>query len=339
MARSEKLVGVDIGTTTVRCVEVLRKRDTVYVTAFGYAPVTDASDRGSAVAEALRRGKIKTKRVAAALSGRLVPVRYISMPRMPEDEMREAIRAELGKYMPFDPEDAVMDFEILGGPETQPEVQVRLVAAKREAVEQWVKELRKAGVYPVVMDHDSFALSNAFVFQQMHRDESGRDGRVVALIDIGASKTSINIVAEMRSLFSREIDSAGSALTEAVGRRLNISFEEAEQLKCNPGDRREEVLDAIAGVVDDIMGEVSLSFDYFEGQYDRRVEQVYLCGGTCLLDGVLNLVGDHFDIPVDVWNPIDGLHLSLPAHQEQQMRSMACSLAVVMGLAARVVAP
>lgn len=345
MAKRQRLLGLDIGSSEVRCVEVTGTDSKVTITGFGYAPVEDIERRDQAVSAALARGGLRTRRAVTAVSGRLVPVRYVAMPRMPVEKLKEAVAVEANKYIPFDVEQAVIDCEPLveepleEGKEPPPEMTIRLVAVKRDIIDDHVTKLGNAGVYPIIIDHDCFALGNAFEFREMHKSEEEREKRVVALVDLGAVKSSINVMSGINSHFTREVPGGGAELTEAIARRLSIPAEQAEELKKNPGERAEEVMEAVLGPLDDLMSEISLSFDYFENQHDKIIEQVMVSGGTCRLTGVLDVFGQHFGKPTNLWDPLEGLDLQLPEGQTAQLKDHADTIAIAIGLAARVMGP
>ncbi len=342
MAKKQKLIGLDMGSSEIRCVEVAAAGDDLVITGFGYAPVEDPEKKESSLSAALSRGGLKTKRAVTAVSGRLVPVRYVAMPRMPVEKLKEAVTVEANKYIPFDVEQAVIDCEPLvepplaEGEDPPSEMTVRLVAAKRDIIESHVEELGKAGVYPVIVDHDCFALGNAFELREMHKPEEEREKRVVALVDVGAVKSSLNVMSGLNSYFTREVPGGGFELTEAIARRLSIPAEEAEELKKDPGERTEEIMEAVQGPLDDLMSEISLSFDFFENQHDKVIEEVLVSGGTCKLEGILDIFGQHFGKPTTLWNPLEGLKLELPENQAGQLRDHANTVAVALGLASRV---
>ncbi len=344
MAKKQKLIGLDIGTSEVRCVEVsvTGVGEEIAVTGFGYAAVEDQTKRKEAILAALNRGGIKTRRVVTAVSGRLVPVRYVTMPRMPDEKLREAVMVEANKYIPFEVDQAVIDCEMLAeeplaeGQEPSSEVAVRLAAVKRDIIEEHVGELGEAGLYPIIIDHDCFALGNAFEFREMYKPEGEREKRVIALVDVGGEKTSINVMSGLNSFFTREVPGGGVGLTESIARRLSINNEEAEELKKNPGENAEEVMEAVLGPLDDLMSEISLSFDYFENQHEKLVEEVLISGGTSQLAGIMEVFQQHFGKPTNFWDPLEGLKLELPAHQMGQLKSHVRTVPVALGLAARV---
>lgn len=342
MAKKDKIVALDIGASEVRAVEVSIADDEIAITGFGYAPVEDAAGRAEAVTTALNRGGIKTRKAVTSLSGRLVVVRPVSMPRMPVEKLKGAIGVEASKYIPFDVEDAVIDCQVLAEPEPEegeelsPEIDVWLVAAKRNIIEDHVAEMGRIGVYPIIVDYDCFALGNAFEFREMAKSAEERENKIVALVDVGAEKSSINVMAGINSYFTREVPGGGVELTEAIARRLSVDTEAAEMLKRNPGERAEEVMEAVLGPLDDLMGEIGLSFDYFESQHDTVIEEVLVSGGTCRLAGVIDVFEQHFGKPTDFWDPLEGLELRLPEEQIGQIRDHVQTIAVAIGLAARI---
>jgi type IV pilus assembly protein PilM len=298
--------------------------------------------RAEAISTAISRGGIRTKRVITAVSGRLVPVRYVSMPRMPVEKLKEAMLLEANKYIPFGVEQAVLDCEPLvekplaQGQEPPSEIMVRLVAAKREIVEQQFAELKQAGLYPVIVDNDCFALGNAFEFRELQKPDRQRESRVIALVDIGAEKASINVMIGINSYFTREIPGGGKNLSDAVARRLSIPAAEAEELKKNPGQRTQEVTEAVLGPLEDLIGEISLSFDYFESQHEKTIEEVLVSGGTADLTGIKEVLQQSFGKATSLWDVLDGLNVQVPPHQLGQLKSHARTVPVAVGLAARI---
>lgn len=342
MPKKQKVIGLDIGSSEIRCVEISTMTEETAITGFAYAPVDEEMGVQKAISAALTRGGLKTRRVVTAVAGRLVPVRYVTMPRMPVEKLKEAVQVEANKYIPFDVDQAVIDCEPLveeppaEGEKPSPEITVRLIAAKRDIIEDHVTLLSGAGVYPLIIDQDCFALGNAFEFKEMYKSEDQREKRVVALVDVGCVKSSINVMSGINSYFTREVPGGGSELTEAIARRLSVPNDQAEELKRNPGERAEEVMEAMLGPLDDLMSEISLSFDYFESQHDKVIEEVFASGGTCQLPGILDVFEQHFGKPISLWDPLEGLELQLPENQLAQLKEHSCNVAIAIGLAARI---
>jgi type IV pilus assembly protein PilM len=156
-------------------------------------------------------------------------------------------------------------------------MRVLLVACKRAVIDEQLRVLALAGLHPEVVDVDVFALGNAF--ETAVRRGTGAASRVAALVDVGASKTSVNLVRADSSLFTREIHTGGDAFTTAVATRLGMKQAEAEALKRRPGPEAERVHGAVTTAVDDLASEIRLSFEYFENQFDLTIDEVLLSGG------------------------------------------------------------
>ena len=220
LGRTKSLVGLDIGSSAVKAVELRQVSSGYKVVAIGSEPVPadcivdGAIIDGGAVADVIRqvfeRNGIKTKEVVASLSGNAVIVKKIALPLMSDEELRESIYWEAEQYIPFDIQDVDLDYRVLqAGSEDQDSgtMDVLLVAAKKENIADYTGVISQAGRVPVVMDVDAFALQNAFEVNY------GVDMvRVVVLINAGASAININIVEAGQSLFTRDI-SIGSGLS------------------------------------------------------------------------------------------------------------------------------
>jgi type IV pilus assembly protein PilM len=278
--------------------------------------------------------------LVSAVSGRSVIVRDVPMPDMPIDELRTALQFEADKYIPFETADVTMDcqkLETSASPEgaQQREIKVRLVAVKRSVLDDHIRVLNEAGLKPFIVDYDSFALGNAFELQQILRGlELGKEA--VALVDIGQTKTSINIVKGDRSLFTREVYVAGQDLTNAIGQRLSLEGAELETVKRNPGDRLNQLTEAVSTTVDDLGNEMSLSLDYFENQFDDKVGAIYVSGGGSLLPGVVDKFASLFDRQTLTWDPTEGIPIGSSKVADLQLTELGPKLAIALGLAARI---
>ncbi len=238
--KTKSLVGLDIGSSAVKAVELRPAGKGYRVAAFAVEPVPPDSivdgaiiDAG-AVADAIRRifegnKAFKAKDVCASLSGNAVIVKKITLPVMTASELDDSISWEAEQYIPFDIQDVNLDYQILDpgtGPDSRGSMDVLLVAAKKEKIGDYTGVIAQAGLTPVVVDVDAFALQNAY------EANYGLDAReVVVLMNAGASAININILQGDQSVFTRDISLGGNAYTEAVQRELGLPFEAAEQLK------------------------------------------------------------------------------------------------------------
>jgi type IV pilus assembly protein PilM len=336
----KSLIGLDIGTRAVKAVELTREGHGFVMTGYGQTEVYNEEQRPEAILEVLRDNSFHTKRVVTAVYGKSVIVRYLSMVRMPEEDLKNAIRYEADKYIPFDVEDVVLDSQPFEqdhmGDGADNEMRVLLVAAKRALIDDHVSLLNGLGLQPTVIDVDSFAVGNAFELMRGGAFFEEDAERAIALLDIGANKTNINIFYSGTSYFTREIYLAGDDFTHAISKRLGLDLDAAELRKRDPGDHPEEVMEAVMPSFDDLANEILLSFDYFENQFDREVEEVYLSGGGSRLAGVESALERILNRPTHRWDPTEGIEIHEGTVDAEIVRQNASQLAVAVGLASRV---
>src|ERR1700737_128288 len=274
LGKSKLVVGLDIGSSAVKAVELKAPGKKFRGPAVASEPlppdsiVDGAIIDGGAVADAIRRlfenKAFKTKEVAASLSGNAVIVKKISLPVMTEAELAGSIYWEAEQYIPFEIQDANLHYQILaagaGGPEAKGTMEVLLVAAKKEKIAGYTGVIAQAGRTPVVVDVDAFALQNAFELNY------GYDaGAVVVLLNAGASAININIIANGQSVFTRDVSLGGNAYTEAVQRELNLPFESAEMLKKGlpvDGATVEDAHPVLRAMTENVLLEVQKTFDF-----------------------------------------------------------------------------
>jgi type IV pilus assembly protein PilM len=216
-------------------------------------------------------------------------------------------------------------------------MRVLLVAAKRTFIDEHVGILEGAGLQPAIVDVDSFALGNAYELSGMINPQAIAAGKLVALVDIGASKTNINIMSDSISYFTREFYKGGDDLTDSVSKKLSMEVKDAEALKRNPGGEIEKVQDCISSVVEDICHDINISIDYFENQYDKKVEEVYITGGASSTIGLPETLERTVQKPVNRWNPLQYFELELPRDSQQELQDNPTQAAIALGLAARIV--
>ena len=345
LGKKKSLLGLDVGSSEIKAVELTEIGDQLVITGFGRAKVQSKEGTRDAIADALRRSGIKTKRVATAVSGRSVIVRYINMVPMSDEELKSALRFEADKYIPFDLDEVVLDCSRLedksaegkDGKEAKDnkEMKVLLVAVKRNVIDEHVQLVQGLGLVPVVIDVDSFALGNAFELNSLNSPRVDDEEKVVALVDIGAVKTNINILKGSTSYFSREVYLAGNDFTESIARHLGVDPAEAGELKANPEGRQESLEESILPVLDDLGNEIHLSFDYFENQFDCEVDDVYISGGSASVPGLKASFERIFDRRIQFWDPAENLEIKSDRIDVQELKDHRGQLAVAIGLASR----
>jgi len=337
LKRTKSLIGLDIGTNSVKAVELTWTNGPV-ITGFGYADLPSPDAVPDTVLDLLRENEFHSRRVVTSVSGKSVIVRYLTMFRMSPDDLRNAIRYEADKYIPFDVDDVVLDcqpFEVEGlGNLGSNEMRVLLVACKRAVIDEQLRLLAVAGLHPELVDVDVFALGNAFELAVGVNPEVGP--RVSALVDVGSTKTSVNLMRAGVSLFTREIHTGGATFTTAIANRLGLKHGEAEHLKRSPGDDYERVRQSVGPAVDDLAAEVRLSFDYFENQFDLGIDEVLLSGGGARLTGLEQDLSRIFDRPTMAWDPTGQFPIAAGSVDVELLNEHVSELAVAVGLASRV---
>lgn len=344
---NRSVIGLDLGSHSIKAVEVTRLKDRLCITGFGQMEVASEASRPEAVAELLKKSKFQTKTVVSAVSGKAVIVRYLGdLVKMTDDELRSALKFEAEKYFPSGSPiaDMELDCQVIGEqpPEKEgapPKMKALLVGVKKSLVEDQAQMLVDLGLHPVVVDVDALAIGNAFEFCENLKPTIEPD-KAVALLDLGANKTSINILAKGSSQFAREIYIGGNDFTNAIGRGLGLETYEAENLKKGPKDEAEleRILKAIGPALDDLTNEVKLSFDFFEHQNDLAVDQVLLSGGGSLAPYLETAIERAVERKSKAWNPVQSLEVDESRVDRAELEPMGSMLAVALGLASRMAA-
>jgi type IV pilus assembly protein PilM len=345
--KSKSVVGLDIGSSAVKAVELKPTGKGFRVSAYGEEPVPpDAIVDGAiidagAVAEAIRqvfeRNKaFKGKDVCASLSGNAVIVKKITLPVMTESELDESIYWEAEQYIPFDIQDVNLDYQILDagtGPDSRGSMEVLLVAAKKEKIGDYTGVIAQAGRTPVIVDVDAFALQNAFDVNY-----GLEPGQVTVLLNAGASAININILQGEQSMFTRDISIGGNAYTEAVQKELDLPHESAEQLKKGipvDGASFEEAQPVLRAVTENVLLEVQKTFDFFKATASSdRIDRIMLSGGASRVDGFREMLHERFNAPVEEFDPFRTIVWD-PAKLGREAVEHASTAAVAVGLALR----
>jgi type IV pilus assembly protein PilM len=344
--KSKSIVGLDVGSTVVKAVELTLDGSEPVVTGFARVEIPPGGSQAEAVATAFKEGKFRTKQVVTSVSGQDVVVRYVPMMKMTEAEVKQAIRFETDKYLPFDLSEVQLDSQPLkrapagsgeGDGKQGEQMTVLLAACKTKAVQEKVGFATAQGLTPVAVDIDLFAISNAWNLCGLPLDEAA-DGEqhAIALVDIGAARTSINVLVNGETCFSREINIGGGDMTQAVARRLGVEGYEAEAIKRSSENHELEVNSAIAPVLEDLVGELSLSLDYVEHHEGVHVEQVLLSGGGVLAPGAVAYIEQATGRTARTWNPLEGLRVDASRVDVEELEAWSSTLVVALGLASRV---
>lgn len=344
-SRQKSVVGLDIGSSTIKLVELKERKGEFQLQRLGIESlspeaIVDGSIMDSAlVVDAIqklnRETGTRTSSYATSLSGHSVIIKKIGVPVMGEEELAESLQWEAEQYIPFDINDVRLDYVVLEGEGAGPgEMEVLLVAVKRDKVNDYVSVITQSGRNAALVDVDAFAIQNAY--------EANYDvplSKVVALINMGASVTNINILARGATVFWRDLSFGGNQFTEALQREFSLSFEQAEALKRGESvdrfspDEARSVLDAVSG---EMAGEIEKTFEFFGAtSSEGPVDELVLSGGCALTPNLQQVLQDRFGVPTEQMNPLRRIEYRGSGFDESWLMSMAPTLAVVIGLAIR----
>lgn len=342
-----QLVGLDIGSSGIKLVQLKENRGRYVLQKFGFkslepevivdGTVMDEGRVVSAIKELFDELNVKVKQVAVSISGHAVIIKKISLPPMPDDELEGQVKLAAEQYIPFDINEVNIDFHVLPPSEAEggeSEMSVILVAAKKDKINELTELVKGAGLLPMVMDVDAFAIENMHAINYpMAQDET------TALVNVGASVMNINIVSKGTSLFTRDIPIGGNRYTESIQRELGLSYEEAEAIK--KGGRASGNNQAAAqGVIDsvnaEVAAEIARTIDYFKSTVSEGdVQQVLLCGGGAQVGGLVKQLRDRMHAVVEVANPFAEVDTSGSDFDQATLAELAPMASVGVGLALR----
>ncbi len=342
--KKKNLVGLDIGSSSVKAIELKpMKGETWQLTTIGieYLPqeaivdgqIMDSQSVIDAIQKLFSEYRIKTTDVATAISGSSVIVKKITLPSMSEQELAESIHWEAEQYIPFDIQEVNLDYQVLdqgmGG-----DMNILLVAAKKDKIIDYQSVITQAGRNPVVMDIDAFALQNCY-----EANYGVEPGRVVALVNIGASQANINVIKGEQSIFTRDITTiGGNQYTDALQKELNVSFDQAENLKQGQGEGStpEQVQQVLSTVTEQVLLEVQKTIDFFKATTsESRVDRYILSGGSARVAGLREAMAERFDANVEIFNPFQTITYSPKDFDPGFLEEVGPACAIAVGLALR----
>lgn len=353
LKKKNQLVGVDIGSHSIKVVEIDQNKRGRFLKNFGSIGLARNAIREGdvvemeVVAEALKKLfknlKIKNRNVAVALSGYPVMAKRISLPNTDREGIESTIHDHAEQYIPFDINDVNLDFDILenlddsSGKEDDDEenkaLDVMLVAAKKDVIDAYLNLLAAADLNPGVLDVDVFALQNAVEMSIGDKEEG------YAIVNVGAEELGINTLFNGSSLFSRDSSFGGAQITELIMSHLGLDFEAAEEIKL--GAKQDKAWDedfsaSVAGVVSDWVQEIKRALDFVDTTYsDKTVGKIFVCGGSCRIKGFQRYLEDFTGLPVEELNPFSNLIVNNDLFDDEYLNDVAPQACVAAGLALR----
>jgi type IV pilus assembly protein PilM len=338
---AKNCIGLDLGSSSVKVTQVKKLRSGFQLLNFGIEPVPPdtivdgAILNHSGVVEAVRavfdRLKIRQKEVALAISGNALIIKKIFVPAMTPEELEEQVPWEAEHHIPFNRNDVEIDYQALGGKNAQGQMELLLVAAKKEVVADYAAVAREASLSPVVVDVAAFAVQNGF------EAAYGTPPGVVALINVGATLSNINILSSGSSAFTRDVTTGGNSFTDDLKRHLGVSGEDAEAMKVafSDGDANQDVARVLGATAQAMAGEFQKSIDFFLASHpDTAISKIYLGGGSARVPPLLSAIEARARVPVEVIEPFKNAEPA-PGLDPAFLRAHGAQAVVSLGLALR----
>jgi len=342
---NKSMVGVDIGSSSVKAVELQGKNGDFQLVSLGYeslepdsvvdGQIMELNSVSNAISSIFNEHKIKTNRVAAGVNGHSVIVKNIVLPQMSSAELQESFAWHAEEHIPFDIADVTLDYHVTGN--TDDAIHVLMAACKRDKVANLKQAIQLAGKQPAIIDVDAFALQNCY---ELNYDPQPNE--VVALLNIGASTTNINILNGNRSVFTRDATFGGNQYTSLLQKELGVTFEHAEQVKRGmplPEAVEDRDIIPILETVSDILAlEIQKTMDFYRATVEDggvAVEKILVSGGGSKLAGLIDFLAKQFEMPVEIFDPFRKIKVDSRGFDPEYMREVIPEMAIAVGLALR----
>lgn len=331
ISKEEFSTGIDIGASSIKIVKLKHtKEDNI--------ELCDYFIEKAAPTEIVRIIKEKIqpfslKKVNISVSGAQVIIRNANFPKMELAELKQALKFEAQKYIPFSVEDVFLDCHILKDDLPDNKMLVLIAAVKKDFLNQKLKFWQDTGVPVNLIDIDSLAALNAFNFNYI--DDEKIKHKAVALLNIGSAQSNLNIVEDGSPKLNRDINIAGNNITSKISELLKIDLKHAESLKEKPpADKSEKINLAFESALTNLATEVRVSFDYYESQSTTSVVKIFLSGGGCVYPGLKDKLSSMLDIEVSFWDPF--VKIIIPESIDlDKLKTVSSQLGVAVGLALR----
>lgn len=322
-------LGLDIGTSTIKIVKLKFIQDVVELTRFGLEPIQPD------LVALLKRMIESQQSVNISVSGAQTVIRYIDFPRMNADELKQALKFEAQKYIPFALNEINLDSYILKEDLPDNKMLVLVAAVKKEFINQRLKLIQEAGLKTNIVDLDSLALINAFNFSYAKEEDADTKNKTIVLLNIGASMSNLNILENGHPVLSRDIYIAGNELIGKIQDATGMDLKSSEELK--PESDKEKLNKAVTAtesVISDLAKELRISFDFYESQSASSVSKIFLSGGGSKFTGLKNILANLLSIEVEYWEPLRQISIA-DNIDSQEAKELSAQLAVAVGLALR----
>lgn len=342
--RSKNIVGVDIGSSSIKILELRKKGDEFYAEKIGFSPLSSEAIVEGAIMDAamvvetisglLNQLNIKNPNVGISISGHSVIIKKISLPIMSQEELAESIKWEAESYVPFNIEEVNLSYQYLGDEPDGQNMSLLLVVAKKDKVSDYTSVISQCGKTPVLVDVDAFALQNCF--EAIHGVPSSEK---VALVNIGASVMNFNVLIDGQSSFWRDITFGGNQYTEAIMKEFSLNAEQAEALKKGEavaGHSFEEIIPICNLVTEELTNELRKTLDFCCSSLQiEKIDRIVLSGGTSKVVNLSSLVQQKLQTPVEILNPFSRIKYNESLYDPAWVNDIGPAFAIATGLAIR----
>ncbi|MFH1239375.1 MAG: type IV pilus assembly protein PilM [bacterium] len=343
LRKVKSILGLDIGVSSVKIIELIVTPKGISLVNLGTAPIVVPADakeedaKQKAIVKAINNiiseKKIKTRRTITGLLGQSVFIRMVNLPKsvlmkMKKDQIIGMLKTEIEAEIPFSLEEAAIDFFYLGELDEDKvrKYRITVVVVPQTAIQENIAIIQQAGLKPVIIDTATFALCRAY--RRLVKEEDLV--KTVAVIEISATSTEVNIIQEGSLQLTRSINLGGNNLTKAISDTLQIPAEEAEKKK-----REEDVIQAITPQLEKITEEIKSSFKYYQFQMHQQVEKVMLCGGGAKVKKILEFFQEKIALPVEYLTPFKDIKYDPKIITPELLQDLEPSLSICVGLALR----
>ncbi len=353
--KKSSTVALDVGSSLIKVIEIDHSGDVPRIVHFGFShllpeaivegEVMDRSLVIDGIRECVEQAGITNEKVISAVSGRAVIVKKIVMDKMASEDAQEAIFWEAEQHVPFDIDDICLDFQILREDIGANQMEVLLVAAKKDMVLDHAGLVREAGLIPLIVDVDSFAVQNSFHLGSGAFDDGGEEAdgekKVVGLINIGSDVTNINIISDSCPLFTRDISVGSNNFIELLRKELGLSYDDGQRL-ISDGPSEEMDEDSIREIIKNGSEDLSLgierSISFLKAAEDAEgIDEVFLSGGGARIPFLKEILAEKHGMDFSIHNPLEGIDYDegVFGEYEEELDKIAPLLTVGIGLALR----
>jgi len=344
MAKKHNTIGLDIGSSSIKLVQVRQSKQGLALENFALSPlqmeaiyeggIRDTSIVIESIKELVSSQELKSKNVALSIGGHSVIVKKVTLPAMSDEELAESIQWEAEQYIPYDADDVYLDHQVLQLRPEQGQMDIILVAAKRDVVDQYVDVVREAGLKPVVVDTDCFAVQNTFELNYGLSEEE-----LVCLIHVGAENLNLNVISYGVTTFTRDLQMGGDMYTSEIVKQMGCSYAEAEAYKFGGAGNQivpQEVPRILQSMSETFASEINRSLEFhLATSGEERFNRIFISGGAARLPALGEEIARKSGTHVELIDPFRAIHVDPSLFKMEYIQQMSPLATVALGLSVR----